>query len=105
MSAPNQIETELTALCDEVRRLIESAEAGHPVDVTSLDGILPGLCERACSVPPAQRETVLAGLAQLEADLGFLARAIERQQQKGAATAPGQAAAAYGRSQGRSGDA
>ena len=105
MSAPNPIEAELTALCEEVRRLIESAEAGNPVDVTGLDGILPGLCERACTVPPAQRDEVMAGLAQLEADLGFLARAIERQLQKGAATAPGKAAAAYGRPQGRPGDA
>lgn len=101
MSAANPIETELAELCAEVRRLIESAEAGRPIDVSGLDGMLPGLCERACAVPPAQREPVMAGLAQLEADLGLLARAVERQLQKGGAAAPGQAAAAYGRPQGR----
>ena len=101
MSAPKAIETEIAELSEEVRRLIESAEAGRPVELAGLDAVLPGLCERACAVPPAQREPVMAGLAQLEADLGLLARAVERQLQKDATAAPGQAAAAYGRPQGR----
>ena len=99
MTAEERLEAELTELSEEVRRLIEHAEAGQPVDVTGLDGTLRGLCDRACGAAVERRDQIMAGLAQLERDLGRLAEAIERQlHQTGGTTAPGRAAAAYGRS-------
>lgn len=80
--SPDTLRTKMQQLGEFISDAEESVRAGKLIDLTSLDGEVTTICQKATSLPPAQAAEIQPAMADLIGRLERLAAALAEYKQK-----------------------